>query len=85
MRRRLRTGLRLLALLASLGLSGCLMPSKGTPVFVDLRAGHFWSGRGVLIEVSEDQSRCRVAVRDRALFVQELWVDCTYIHARRGG
>jgi hypothetical protein len=74
-----RTALLTLALLA---FAGCTMPKKGTPVFVDLRAGDFWSGRGKLLEVSEDRSRCRVAVRDRALLVQKLWVDCAWIHAR---
>ncbi len=84
MRRRLRAGVRILLCLGALGLSACLMPTKGTPVFVDLRGGEFWSGRGILIQVSEDQSRCFVAVRDRALLVQELWVDCTWIHPRGG-
>jgi hypothetical protein len=64
-------------------LSGCLMPAKGTPVFVDMRAGRFWSGEGLLLEVNEDETRCRVAVRDRALVVQKMWVDCTYVHATR--
>ena len=69
-----------LALLAS----ACLMPSQGTPVFVDLRAGDFWSGKGRLLEVSDDRARCRVAVRDRAGFVRELWTDCTSVHERSG-
>ena len=56
------------------------MPAKGTPVFVDMRAGHFWSGEGLLMEVSDDQKRCHVAVRDRALVVRKMWVDCAYIH-----
>lgn len=63
--------------------TGCLMPSRGTPVLVDHRAGRFWSGEGRLLEISEDQRRCRVAVRDRALFVHKLWVDCTYVHRHR--
>ncbi len=63
-------------------LSGCLMPSRGTPVLVDQRAGDFWSGRGQLIEVSEDRSRCRVAVRDESLIVVKLWIDCAWIHPR---
>ena len=63
-------------------LTGCALPSKGTPVFVDLRAGDFWSGRGKLIEVSQEQSRCRVAVRDRSLRVVKLWVDCAWVHPR---
>jgi hypothetical protein len=83
MRRHLHSGIRILLCLGALGLSGCLMPNKGTPVFVDLRGGDFWSGQGMLMEVSEDQSRCFVAVRDRTLLVQELWVDCAWIHPRR--
>ncbi len=73
---------RLLLTASALMFSGCLLPTQGTPVFVDLRAGDFWSGRGVLTEVSEDQSRCRVSVRDRALLVKDFWVDCAWIHPR---
>ena len=69
-----------LALAASL--TGCLMPNRGTPVFVDGRAGDFWSGRGLLLEVSPDRLRCKVAVRNRALVVRELWVPCTTLHER---
>jgi len=61
---------------------GCLMPSRGTPVFVDRRAGVFWSGEGLLTQVSEDRARCRVSVRDRALWVRDLWVDCRMVHPR---
>jgi hypothetical protein len=68
--------------LAISALLACAMPKRGTPVFVDARAGDFWSGRGKLLEVSEDRSRCRVAVRDRALQVRTLWVDCTWVHPR---
>jgi len=68
---------------ALLLLAGCLMPAKGTPVFVDMRAGRFWSGEGLLLEVDEDDTRCRVAVRDRALVVHKMWVDCTYVHATK--
>ena len=75
-----RRGVSFLALLVLLG--GCMMPSRGTPVFVDMRAGDFWSGKGLLLEVSEDEQRCRVAVRDRALVVHETWVDCISVHAR---
>jgi len=67
---------------AALLLSGCLLPDRGTPVHVDMRAGEFWSGRGRLLEVSDDQSRCRVAVRHRSGYVQERWVDCRFVHAR---
>ena len=65
-----------------LALGGCLMPGQGTAVFVDMRAGKFWSGKGMLLEVSPDQKRCRVAVRDRALIVHEMWVDCRWVHER---
>jgi hypothetical protein len=58
------------------------MPSKGTPVLVDHRAGEFWSGKGLLLEVSEDRLKCKVAVRDRALFVHERWVNCASVHPR---
>ena len=78
-----RTG-RLLALAALAALpTGCvLMPWRGTPVIVDQRAGRFWSGDGMLLEVSEDQKTCRVAVRDRSLvFVRRLWTDCGYVHS----
>jgi hypothetical protein len=61
--------------------SGCLMPSRGTPVLVERQAGSFWSGKGLLLEVSEDRRSCRVAVRDRSLvFVRKLWVDCARVH-----
>jgi hypothetical protein len=65
-----------------LAISGCLMPAQGTAVFVDIRAGTFWYGKGMLLEVSPDKTRCRVAVRDRALIVQEMWVDCRWVHPR---
>jgi hypothetical protein len=71
-------------LAASLGVAGCLLPNRGTPIFVDARAGDFWSGEGLLLEVSPDQKRCKVAARDKALFVHELWVDCTWVHPRHG-
>lgn len=70
----------LCALLLAIG--GCLMPAQGTAVFVDIRAGSFWSGKGMLLEVSPDKTRCRVAVRDGALIVQEMWVDCRWVHER---
>jgi len=70
-------------LLAFLLLAACQMPAKGTPVFVDMRAGRFWSGEGLLLEVNEDETRCRVAVRDRALVVQKMWIDCAYVHATK--
>ena len=72
----------ILATVVGLLAGGCLMPNKGTPVFVDMRAGNFWSGEGLLIETSADGQRCRVAVRDRALWVHKRWVDCVAVHAR---
>jgi hypothetical protein len=81
-RRRLRPALLLAAFGLGLGQLGCLMPSKGTPVFVDHRAGEFWSGKGLLLEVSQDRLQCKVAVRDRALFVHERWVSCASVHPR---
>ena len=76
----LRGRIGLCALLVAVG--GCLMPARGTPVFVDLRAGTFWSGKGMLLEVSPDKTRCKVAVRDRALIVHKPWVDCRWVHER---
>ena len=77
-RRRLAIALGL-ALLAT----GCVfMPSRGTPVIVDQRAGRFWSGDGMLLEVSEDEKSCRVAVRDRSLvFVRRFWTACAHVHS----
>ena len=72
-----------LCLAAALLLGGCLMPNKGTPVFVDSRSGSYWSGKGWLLEVSPDRVRCHVAVRDTALFVRKPWVPCTSVHERR--
>lgn len=71
------------AVLLALGLAsaGCLLPAGGTPVYVDMRAGHFWSGQGRLLEVSDDQQQCRVAVRHRTLVVREMWVECAHVHA----
>ena len=40
------------------------------------------TGRGLLLEVSPDRLRCKVAVRNRALVVRELWVPCTTLHER---
>lgn len=67
----------------ALGASGCVwMPSRGTPVLVDHRAGRFWSPKGKLLEVSEDQRSCRVAVRDRSLvLVRKLWTSCEHVHS----
>jgi hypothetical protein len=76
--RRTILSLLLLGLLAA----GCAMPAQGTPVFVDMRAGRFYSGEGMLHEVSPDEERCRVSVRDPSLVVRERWVLCRYVHAR---
>jgi len=76
--------IRRAACLLLLLLGGCLMPGQGTPVFVDMRAGDFWSGKGMLTEVSPDKKRCRVSVRDRALIVHDLWTDCRWVHERHG-
>lgn len=73
----------LLVALCAVAVGGCLMPNGGTPVFVDSRAGSFWSGKGRLLEVSDDRLTCRVAVRDRALVVHERWVPCASVHPRR--
>ena len=73
-----------LALLWVAPLSGCLMPNEGTPVFIDMRAGEFWSGKGMLVEVTPDEQRCRVAVRDKALVVHHVWTDCSRVHPRIG-
>jgi hypothetical protein len=64
--------------------SGCL-PNRGTPVFVDNSAGSFWSGKGLLVEVSEDQTQCRVVVRDGNLITRNRWVHCNNVHPRKGG
>jgi hypothetical protein len=63
-------------------LLACQMPNGGTPVFVDMRAGDFWSGEGKLLEVSDDQKLCRVAVRSRSLVVRDRWVDCAHVHTK---
>jgi hypothetical protein len=68
--------------LAAVGTGCVFMPSRGTPVIVDQRAGRFWSGDAMLLEVSEDQKTCRVAVRDRSLvFVRRMWTDCAHVHS----
>jgi len=71
-----------LLLLLALSLAGCVMPAQGTPVFVDMRAGKFYSGEGMLHEVGDNQERCRVSVRDPSLIVRDRWVLCRYVHTR---
>jgi hypothetical protein len=76
---------RLLALalgLASLAAAGCVMPA-GEEVVVDRRGGRVFTGNAVLLEISEEGTRCRVAVRNNAMFVEKRWVDCRYVHSRR--
>ncbi|MBW2270408.1 MAG: hypothetical protein JRH16_17720 [Deltaproteobacteria bacterium] len=70
--------LTLLPLLAA----GCVVPARGTPVHVDMRAGKFWSGSGQLLEVSADEGRCLVAIRGSSLLVTEKWVSCDSVHPR---
>ena len=71
-----------IALAVLLLLAGCVVPARGTPVHVDMRAGNFWSGKGQLLEVSDDERRCLVAVRGTSLVVSERWVACDYVHPR---
>ena len=71
----------LAALLLLVPAAGCVLPAQGTRVFVDRRAGRFWNGEGMLLEVSADQKRCLVAIRDMGLVVHERWVDCQHDHA----
>ena len=72
-----------LVLLASIA-SGCVMPS-GQEVVVDRRGGNdVYTGSAVLLEISPEGTRCRVAVRNNALFVEKRWVDCRFVHARPG-
>lgn len=68
----------------ALGALGCVMPNRGTPVYVDQWAGSWWSGKGVLLEVSDDRERCLIAARNRALVVEKKWVDCRRVHPRKG-
>lgn len=75
-----RNGLLLLSL--PLFAFGCLVPAKGTPVHVDLRAGDFWSGEGQLLQVSDDEQQCLVAIRGTSLLVTERWVRCDTVHPR---
>jgi hypothetical protein len=65
-----------------LGVSGCIS-NKGTPVFVDYGAMEVWSGEGMLIAVSPDQTQCRVVVRDSYLIKRDRWIPCSYVHPRK--
>ncbi len=73
-----------IATLACLLSASACISNDGTPVFVDYAALEVWSGKGRLIEVSPDQRRCRVVVRDDHLIKRDLWVPCIYVHPRRG-
>ena len=65
-----------------LSASGCIS-NDGTPVFVDYGALEVWSGKGMLIEVSPDQTQCRVVVRDDNLIKRDRWVSCIHVHPRQ--
>jgi hypothetical protein len=67
--------------LAALAGSGCVMPA-GEQVVLDRRGGNVFTGSAVLLEIAEGGTRCRVAVRNSALFVEKRWVDCRYVHSR---
>jgi hypothetical protein len=75
-----RRPLPLLLALALLG-AGCVMPA-GEQVVVDRRGGDVFTGSAVLLQISDDGAKCRVAVRNSALFVERRWVDCRYVHQR---
>ena len=75
-------GITILLSICLLAGAGCL-PNRGTPVFVDRGAGSFWSGKGVLVEVSEDEIQCRVVVRDANLITRKRWVPCRNLHPRK--
>jgi hypothetical protein len=77
MRSPLALGLVLLALAAG----GCVMPA-GEQVMLDRRGGNVFTGNAVLLEIAENGTRCRVAVRNSALFVEKRWVDCRFVHSR---
>lgn len=70
----------LAAALAALA-AGCVLPA-GRPIIVDRRAGDYWSGEGVLLEISPDGTECKVAVRNDALFVEKRWVACKFVHEK---
>lgn len=80
------TPLRLLACAALLALApGCFLflPYRhGRAVYVDNYAGQYWSGEGVLTEVSPDRQHCKVYARNRALIVEGRWVECRRVHPR---
>lgn len=79
-----RRGVVLLAAVLLAAAGGCLLPRQGTPVFVDFQTGRWWDGKGMLLEVSPDKRRCRIAARTQALVVEKKWVDCRHVHPRSG-
>ena len=80
---KIRSLCRAISLLACLAGATACISNDGTPVFVDYGALDVWSGEGMLVEVSPDQSRCRVIVRDQYLIVRNRWVPCIHVHPRR--
>jgi hypothetical protein len=80
--RSLRSKVALLACLV--GASGCIS-NDGTPVYVDRGAFDVWTGKGMLVDVSPDQTQCRVVVRDNNLIKRDRWVSCIHVHPRREG
>jgi len=78
----LRILARWVVLAATAALIGCL-PNRGTPVFVDGSTGNYWSGKGVLVEVSPDQTQCRVVVYDGTLIRRDRWLSCDAVHPRQ--
>ena len=77
----MRSPLTLALAIAALAASGCVMPA-GDQVVLDRRGGNVFHGNAVLLEISQDSTRCRVAVRNSALFVEKRWVDCRFVHSR---
>ena len=83
MRGRATRSLTGMLLVCACGFGGCLfLPSQGTLVYADHRTGDWWSGEAVLMDVSADQTQCRIAARDTALVVEKKWVPCKFVHPR---
>jgi hypothetical protein len=78
----MRSPLALALVLLALAAGGCVMPA-GEQVMLDRRGGNVFTGNAVLLEIAENGARCRVAVRNSALFVEKRWVDCRFVHSRR--
>ena len=77
----MRVPLVLGLLLLALAAAACVMPA-GEQVMLDRRGGNVFTGNAVLLEIAENGTRCRVAVRNSALFVEKRWVDCRFVHSR---